>query len=229
MEGRDNLGKFVKGYVPYNKGKKHPVAKLNPQIFKKDCIPYNKLNLDEKEIIKLYSKEKLAPRKICKIFNVSNMTIHRIIKKEKILQNSRKDYQINNPDWFKKISKIQKEKWSDLNYRNKMVKSILKGLSKGPNKSEKIVINIIQQNNLGFIYVGDGKKIIDGFCPDFIHKNKKIIIEVNGDYWHSLPKMIKKDERKIEAYKKNGFNTLTIWEKELKNPNQVVNKIRSSL
>jgi len=226
---RDKLGRFVKGCIPYNKGKEHSIAKFNPQVFKKGQRPWNKLNLNEEEVIKLYSKKKLSPRKICKIFNCSFSVVYDILKKNKILKNNRKDYQKNNLDWYEKVSKTKKKMWKNLEYRNKNVKAILKGLPQEPNKLEKVTINLIQQNNLNFIYVGNGEKIIDGFNPDFIHKSKKIIIEVNGNYWHSLPKMIKKDKRKLKAYKKNGFNTIVIWEKELKNPIKVINKIRSLL
>ena len=34
-------------------------------------------------------------------------------------------------------------------------------------------------------YVGDGKRIIGGMCPDFIHQDGTFkVIELFGDYWH---------------------------------------------
>ena len=99
-----------------------------------------------------------------------------------------------------------------------------------PNKPEKIIINLIQQNNLNFIYVGDGKKFIKGknysFNPDFISKNQKYIIEVFGDYWHNLPKMIKRDKERLLTYSEQGYKTLVVWEHELRNQPQILNKIQ---
>jgi very-short-patch-repair endonuclease len=69
----------------------------------------------------------------------------------------------------------------------------------------------------------------DEFNPDFICNPKKKIIELYGDYWHSLPRYKKLDKKRIEVYSKYGFQTLVIWEHELKNIIQVVNKIRNFL
>ena len=99
-----------------------------------------------------------------------------------------------------------------------------------PNKPEKIIINLIQENNLSFNYVGDGKIWFTGktthFNPDFLSKNPRHIIEVFGNYWHNLPKMKIKDLERLETYKKYGYKTLVIWEHELKNLNEVLNKIK---
>lgn len=99
-----------------------------------------------------------------------------------------------------------------------------------PNKPEKIVINLIQQNNLNFVYVGDGKIWFKGtnhsFNPDFLSKNPKYIIEVFGDYWHNLPNMKKRDKERLETYSKYGYKTLIIWEYELKNSTSIINKIK---
>lgn len=99
-----------------------------------------------------------------------------------------------------------------------------------PNKPEKIMINLIRENNLPFNYVGDGKIWFKGqnhsFNPDFLSKNPKYILEIYGGYWHNLPKAVKRDKERLKTYKKYGYETLVIWESELKNQNQVVNKIK---
>lgn len=94
-----------------------------------------------------------------------------------------------------------------------------------PNKPEKILIELINKNALPFNYVGDGKIWIENFNPDFISKNPKHIIEVFGDYWHNLSSYKKRDKKRLKVYFKYGYKTLIIWENELKNPNQVLNKI----
>ena len=124
-----------------------------------------------------------------------------------------------------KHSKFMKRRWKDEQFRDKQRGLILKSLIKRPNKPEGIVLDLIKKNNLPFNYVGDGKVIIEGFNPDFLSKNPKHIIEVNGDYWHNLPWCIEKDKRKYATYDKLGYKTLIIWEHELKNPDKVVKNI----
>ena len=131
----------------------------------------------------------------------------------------------------KKISVANKENmkrlWLDEEYKNKQRKKVLQGLIKKPNKPEITIINLIQQNNLAFEYIGDGKEIIKGFNPDFINKNKKLILEVFGDYWHNLPDVKERDNRRFIVYTKMGYKTLVIWEHELKEPTKVLNKVNS--
>ncbi len=98
-----------------------------------------------------------------------------------------------------------------------------------PNKPEKQMIKIIKENNLPFNYTGNGAIWFRGqnhsFNPDFLSKNPKHIIEIFGDYWHNLLRIKKRDIERIGTYKKYGYKTLVIWENELKNPNQVIEKI----
>lgn len=99
-----------------------------------------------------------------------------------------------------------------------------------PNKPERLMIDLIKKNNLSFNYVGDGKIWFRGqgtiFNPDFLSKNPKYIIEVFGDYWHDLPKSKKRDKKRLKTYSKYGYKTLVIWQHELKNSNQVLNKVK---
>ncbi len=75
-------------------------------------------------------------------------------------------------------------------------------------------------------FVGNGKIIIDRFNPDFINVNgQKKIIELYGDYWHKRPEVIKRDKKRIRIYKKYGYNTLVIWERELKDLEKVIAKV----
>ena len=61
-------------------------------------------------------------------------------------------------------------------------------------------------------YVGTGKKIIAGKCPDFINKEKNKVIGLYGDYWHKG----QNPQDRIDLFKKEGWNTLVIWENEIK-------------
>ncbi len=119
--------------------------------------------------------------------------------------------------------------WNE-KHREKHIQAIFKGLKLRPNASERKLSEIIRDNNFPFVYVGDGKVVIERFCPDFIDDNgSKRIIEVFGDYWHRLPEVMKRDEKRLETFRKYGFKTLVIWESELKNEEYVVNRIRGAM
>lgn len=110
--------------------------------------------------------------------------------------------------------------------RNLIIKSALKGLYHHPNKPEQLLIKLFKKLKLSYNYNGNGKKIIGGFCPDFINYNgQKKIIELFGDYWHKLPNYIKRDKRRLKKYSKLGYKTLIVWEKEFKNINRLEHKI----
>jgi len=96
-----------------------------------------------------------------------------------------------------------------------------------PTSLEKMVCELLQNYfSNEWQYVGDGKVFIAGYVPDFMHKSEKWIIEANGDYWHSLPKVKDKDREKKKAYEKCGYKALEVWESEFKSdPMVVVDKI----
>src|SRR3989344_2356892 len=70
--------------------------------------------------------------------------------------------------------------------------------------------------------------------PDFIHEDKKMVVFIDGCFWHVCPKCFKKPKSnkdywipKLErnairdkevdiAYKNNGWEVVRIWEHELK-------------
>ena len=125
-------------------------------------------------------------------------------------------------------SKIRfKKLWRNEEYRNKIVKAILKGLKLSPNKPEKLLNKLLQEILFNeYQFVGDGKVVFGGFCPDFINCNgQKKIIELYGDYWHRLPKIVKKDKGRLITYNRLGYFTLIIWEHELKDLNKLKTKI----
>jgi G:T-mismatch repair DNA endonuclease (very short patch repair protein) len=69
---------------------------------------------------------------------------------------------------------------------------------------------------------GQGCITIGRLTPDFINvKGEKKVIDVHGDYWHRN----EKHGTRAEAYAKHGYSSLIIWEKELKDIKQVIQKI----
>lgn len=69
--------------------------------------------------------------------------------------------------------------------------------------------------------------IIETFIVDFCFPDIKLVIEVDGDYWHGNPSVyskfnenqkrtIKKDRKEYVVLKKNGYTLLRFWEKDIK-------------
>ncbi len=140
-------------------------------------------------------------------------------------------------EWNKKISEKNKgkrhtveqkernskeliKKWKDPDYVSKQMKS--RGVR--PNKLELKFEQFLNELQFGeWKYVGDGQLIIAGKCPDFVNINgKKQIIELFGDYWHKG----QSPKDRIKVFEPFGYKTLVIWEKELRNKNSLVKKVK---
>ena len=83
--------------------------------------------------------------------------------------------------------------------------------------------------------------------PDVIDKNRKLIIEYYGDFYHCNPKFYKEDyinpklkitakeiwkqdNIRIEKFKNFGYNVIIVWEKDFKeNHDEIINLIKSNL
>ena len=93
-----------------------------------------------------------------------------------------------------------------------------------PNKAELYLDCVLKQSfPAEWSYVGDGKVIIGGKCPDFIHNGEKAVIDLFGDYWHNSSE----EESRIEHFKRHGYKCLVIWEHELFNKRELITKIES--
>mgnify|MGYP001768612299 CR=1 FL=1 len=130
-------------------------------------------------------------------------------RKEKIMISRR------NPKSLERMSTSKIKNWQDPEY----IRTQMKARSVKQNKVEKLLENILNKLYPNeYKFVGDGKVIIAGKCPDFININgQKKIIELFGDYWH-------RDEdpqNRIDVFKPSGYDTLIIWEHELKNIRRV--------
>lgn len=122
-----------------------------------------------------------------------------------------------------KMSKVHKELWGN----EEWAKEAYDRFNKKPTKPE-IFLNMFLDNEFPgeWKYVGDGEIWIGGKNPDFININeKKLIIEMFGDYWH------KNDDPKdrIDYFRQYGYETFVIWERELKEENSIKNLINFCL
>lgn len=96
------------------------------------------------------------------------------------------------------------------------------------NRIEQIVFDKLKELGLNLEY----SVILDYKQFDFGSREYKILLEVQGDYWHSNPKIynktklnktqkniIKRDREKIKFAKKHGMKLYHIWESDIRSNN----------
>lgn len=119
----------------------------------------------------------------------------------------------------RKLSVAQSNLWQDPEYRRKQLFAMGKGMGIKPNRAEKFILFLLNRMYPGeWKYTGDFSFTVNGKNPDFVNINgQKKIIEFNGTYWHQedIP-----GEREA-IFAEYGYDTLIIWDKELKNVDRV--------
>lgn len=116
--------------------------------------------------------------------------------------------------WKQKIGESIKVLYAD----SAWVAKKMRGLQLKPNQVEQLLLKLLEQNFPGeWQYTGAGAIIIRGLVPDFTHKRDKCVIEMFGDYWHTLsPEPKLGEEERRSRYREAGYRCLVIWEHELK-------------
>lgn len=89
-------------------------------------------------------------------------------------------------------------------------------------KPERYVGKLLE--DMGLEYVS--QFALEDFNWDFLIRDK-ILIEVQGDYWHSFPGRMQRDERKYHIAIRNGYKVCYIWEHELMNEDLICNRIKN--
>ena len=223
--------------VPYNKGKtliglhgkekatwminRIKLAHVGKKLTKEHRKKLEK-NIDEKEILRLYTIEGKNIPEIARNFNVNVSTIMNRLDKH-IKRRSQ--------------SEISKVLWQDPEYREKTMRAFIKACQIKPNKKEQLIDSMIQSKfpNQYKLNV-HGNTILNGRIPDFINCNgQKKVINFNGIYWHlwrlqkKNPELTKEiiEEKERKPYNELGFKVLFIWEDELNDEANVINKIKN--
>lgn len=124
-----------------------------------------------------------------------------------------------------KLSLAAKKRWRNEEYRQKMQEFFRKqSLNAGINKSEQKLLNILLKIDTNFKFIGDRIIWINGKNPDFINEEKKLIVEYLGEYWHRNDT---EDDlcKRASLFGSEGYSTLFIWEKELKDSKKLTNRL----
>lgn len=99
-------------------------------------------------------------------------------------------------------------------YRNKYYGDIKYRTNVFLNKSTAEIKfeSILRQIDLTFFY----QEEICGYRVDY-YLGQKLIVEIQGDYWHNKKRAIQSDKKKKEKLSQNGYHVLQIWEHDLDN------------
>ncbi len=120
---------------------------------------------------------------------------------------------------WKKIKDLGWKPWNagkpvDEKQREKLrLMNLSQSRMKKPTSLEKIVIKFLDYKNIKYQFQ---VFIKNKWSCDFYIKEKNLIIEADGEYWHSQPKTVIKDKSKNKYLKKCGYNLIRLSEKELK-------------
>lgn len=168
---------------------------------------------------KSHSKKTIEVIKNANIEYNQNLTEDDRKKRSKRLSEAQKKIQKKDPKYYSEI----KSKAASISNRKQLSNST-------PNKIETIVQKYIKNDGYEF------SVILDKYQFDFGNRDKKILIEVFGDYWHGNPdlyesfsevqnKVKNRDLEKLKFALKNGFKVYVLWEQEILN-GSFKNKIR---
>ncbi len=124
-----------------------------------------------------------------------------------------------------KISQSLIKRWKNKEYKERVVRKILKKLAIRPTSYEKKIISIVENNKLPYQYVGDGKFILDGMNPDFINTNgKKIAIEVYEEFFKkkNYGSGLNYERIRRNRFKKFGWKVIFISQDIINNEKEIL-------
>lgn len=110
---------------------------------------------------------------------------------------------VHNEEWSRKQSEVTKAAWA---------KGVYDGVFQSPTSIERQVAAALDIMSIEHVpqYRVDGSGwVFDEFVPP------ATLIEVQGDYWHSLPSNQQRDVEKAQWAQDNGFELIEIWEHEI--------------
>lgn len=103
-----------------------------------------------------------------------------------------------------------------------------------PNKQELVLSQLLNKIFPREFKLNVSASVVIGSkIPDFVSRTHNVVVELFGDYWHSL-KLTGRTRRQEEYqrkqhFRKHGFETVIIWQSELSFPDKIIRKIRKAL
>jgi G:T-mismatch repair DNA endonuclease (very short patch repair protein) len=163
-----------------------------------------------------------------------------LTKKERLevkKRNSEKTKKVWASGAYDNQAKKLKDRWENLSAKERevQVRAARSGARVKPNRAERRLNEILSNSFPGEFRMNVlGKVIVDGRVPDFVNVNgKKVLVELFGNYWHGEERRghsEREEERERKShFKKWGFKTAIVWERDLKDEKLVEKKVRAVL
>jgi hypothetical protein len=199
-------------------------ARLKPEALKKRSDSMKKTYAEKPEIAEGHRE-----------FMLNKFATDPDYKEETIAKlNAGRNASVESEEGRAKRSESALKYWADPEWKDRQVGLVFDALKAKPNKPEtkiQMILDMVDPNK--WQYTGDGKtkiegkRTVGGKVPDFWNGDHKLI-EHFGSVWHDPEKFPKRlsDQHLVELYANLGFRCLIIQEKEWKEPEKVVDKIK---
>ena len=136
---------------------------------------------------------------------------------------------MRNPAVREAISKKVRKKWLESEYRNKMAAARACQIGK-ISSIQKMLYDLL--DDIGVEYFPEGERTKFGYYVfDCYIESHKLLIECQGDYWHSLQRSQMRDKQKFTYISKYfpGHKLVYFWEREFYENNKVLSRLKSLL
>lgn len=125
----------------------------------------------------------------------------------------------NTPAARKKKSDSLKKSWSKLSEQEKEERFLKSSRQTSPSSIEIAICEVLDRKNISY----QTQKWIGNWRVDIYLQKYKLIIECDGDYWHSLPHRIKRDKNLDQWCSDYDYQIIHIQERDIrKNPEEAL-------
>ena len=125
----------------------------------------------------------------------------------------------NDPEYRKRRGEQTRRFWATLTPEEKSKIALPGRLAcleatrhRAPTKIEGAVAAVL--DHLGVQY--EQQILFKYYVADIYLPDHNTIIECDGDYWHSTPKMIAHDKKRDRWFTKHGIGVIRLWERDIK-------------
>lgn len=208
-ETREKQSKIFKGrhFSPSTEFKRgHPAFSIPTREIINKAIEVNrKFFLSMDKLSYLYTTEKLSTNEIAKKLDVTGRTVAIWLEKYGIP--------------IRTYSQSSRLLWKNPDFSNEHKANLRKSRMKQIipyeyTKIERIIENVIQKLDTPYVH---SFNLGDKFLCDFAIPTSKLLIECDGDYWHSLPNNVRRDKSKDAYARKSGWKILRLPEHKILN------------
>ena len=214
-----------KGQVSWKKGKKE----TRPEVLAKMRLSHlgQKLSLERRK--KLADSHRGRPVSIETRKKISDAQKGRPVPeyRKKILAIKCRGW-THSPAAKIKIAEASRRLWATS--REKMLagpREAVRAACRQPNGFERAVCALLEELfPRKWVYVGGGKSArkVGNHYPDFLCEEKSLIVEADGEYWHSDKSA---DARRNSSYRKLGYRVFTLGTKDLLDIKKLKQRVRS--